>query len=553
MTDRPPGEDHDLRLGAARARLDTMLGSVEATFLTAGERLGQAVEVLSSVQGSFDGLSALVASEELDGTVRRLADIPSALAAAASANSRGATALQRLDDLARGLDRPLARLRKTVGEVQVLAINGRVEAAHVNAMSTDFSVFTRDMGALASQAMAALDRLGRELEQLNRLTVAARADRDEVARAESDALAEIARRLRASVDAVAYRRRETGEAARRVGELSAANAANIGQAIGALQIGDIARQRVEHVMHALDNADPARLGPLCRLQAMQLDHAARELGGEVDRARATFARLAADTGALRSRAADGFRAGSDGTQSFLHALAADLRDALTAMEAYHRDARALQARLEPVIRTVAAMAAHVRSVRDIEADMRIMGLNATLKCGRLGSRGRALGVIAQALRAQAGHTADYAGQVMAGLEEISAVTTGLAEAMDAGTVTALKVLDDAVTVFEAGGRTMNAALSLLSEKVDQAGAALAEVQGCFEGDAMVTCLETGALDLTRLADDLGAPPIQDNQWGDDLAHSYTMASQREVHARFSGMEVGVGGGSPAASLDDIFF
>lgn len=541
------------RLELVRGRLDGVLGSIESTFLGAGEKLATAIDSLQAVTGTFDQLATIVGSEALDDTVRGLEHIPEVLASASSANERNAVALQRLDSLARGLDRPLARLRKTIAEVQVLAINGRVEAAHVNAVSTDFSVFTRDMGMLASQATAALDRLSRELDQLNRLAAAARSNRDAVVRHEGEALAEVASRLRTSVDAVASRRRETAEAACLVGELSRANAASIGQAIGALQIGDIARQRVEHVAQALDNPDPGREGPLCRLQSMQLDHTRLELADEVGRARATFARLTTDAEAMRTRAAKAFRSGADGSRSFLHGLAADLRTALAAMEGYRRDASDLRTRLDPIIATVGEMAAHVRAVRDIEADMRIMGLNATLKCGRLGTHGRALGVIAQALRVQAGSTAESAAQVMAGLEEISAVTRGLGDSAADGAGEAVASLGAAVAAFENGGQTMGNALSILGDKVDEAVAALMDVRQRFDAESMVAALAAGARDLAALADDLGAPP-GDDAWAQDLARSYTMASQREIHARFKGEGAGEAvDAEDAASLDDFFF
>jgi len=47
-------------------------------------------------------------------------------------------------------------------------------------------------------------------------------------------------------------------------------------------------------------------------------------------------------------------------------------------------------------------------LRELEADIRIMGLNTTLECGRLGVPGRPLSAIAQELRDCGSRTASHA-------------------------------------------------------------------------------------------------------------------------------------------------
>lgn len=541
----PPPPGASARIAELRRDLGTALGPIERIFLGAGAHLGEAVDALHSVTEAFDLLADTVDSDGLQAATGAMVRIPDALTAATVANSATSSALHRLDQLAGGLAPPLARLRKTIHEVQVLEVNARIEVGQVARGDIDFSVFTRDIGRLVALAVGELDRLAAELSTLVQATVAARASQDAVDCQQGTALAEVARRLRASAATMAQRRQDAVEAARATRDGARDNAKRVAQAITALQIGDIARQRIEHVDDALATvaaeASGERLGPVCRLQALQLGQTHHELSREIAHACASITALTDEAAATRRQGSERFGSATGGG-SFLHQLAADLTVALDLVGGYRDAGQVLRARLEPVAATVADMVARIEAVHSIEADMRIMGLNATLKCGRLGGSGRALGIIAQELRSHAGHTADDAAKVMAGLKEISAVAQSLrhggANTTPNGEDDVAAILREVVARFTHGGETLDAALALLAHQGESALAHLIQAREALASDGdLMTLLAATADDLGRLADAHGSPDDH-AAWTDDLADRYTMASEREVHARFNGSATG---------------
>ena len=70
---------------------------------------------------------------------------------------------------------------------------------------------------------------------------------------------------------------------------------------------------------------------------------------------------------------------------------------------------------------------HTSTLRSLEEDIRIMGLNMSLKCGRLGTIGLPLMVIAQELRAYSSHIATESGAVTVHLDRMMAIAKSLSD------------------------------------------------------------------------------------------------------------------------------
>jgi hypothetical protein len=298
----------------------------------------------------------------------------------------------------------------------------------------------------------------------------------------------------------------------------------------------------------------AVIASVCRLQAAQIVLAVDDFSAEITRLEHDLdaLRIAADE--ILHRAADIFGdvrddASNRSSTSFLRALGEDARRAKVLMESTAREEDTVRSLINQVIADLGAMNEDMTAIHSIDADMRIMGLNASLKCGRLGDSGRALGVVAQALRVTGHRTEelsrDISAQVTLAMEAAHTLKAHVDSSQhDSRAIFA--TFDDSLTALRTLGEGTDAAMAGLnrtcvkvSDVLTQSGRAL---QPHRDADAAARRIANG---LTVLADRLGANPALDSTVRDHvdrlLRGRYTMASERDIHNVFDH------GGQPATT------
>lgn len=264
--------------------------------------------------------------------------------------------------------------------------------------------------------------------------------------------------------------------------------------------------------------------------------------------------------------------GSDSRKSgsFLSALAKELRQA----DALIRETQEARQEVDRIAAAITGalneLLAQVSAVTRIEVDMRLVGLNTTLRCGRLGDEGRTLSCIAQELRSYANQTVDDAQAVMESLRSVVAAAAPLTASGSEHGADRIAELErqtaaSTVTLEEAGASLSNALAMLESE-----GARVAQFL-CVETNAqgaVVEWMRNGQTRLERLASVLPATE-RDLRLAKErvlglLKGRYTMESERALHAMLDdpkGPTVAAlsqpapaqAARAPAADVDDIFF
>ncbi|HLO79066.1 MAG TPA: hypothetical protein VK196_21630, partial [Magnetospirillum sp.] len=422
------------QLRALVRRLGRMLAGIEPVFTHAGGALADCVGHLDDLKRRFAAMAARIEAEDARGAIAALHEVSSGLNALAEGT---AASEQRLGDLharAAALVPRINRLKKIIGEIQVLAVNAKVEAAHVTVRDVDFTVFTREIDRLAALAGASLGRLSDELGGLLGAISQARGDLAGFVREHRQSLTQVGAHLGHGLAAMASRTQQSAQAMRGLAELSGRMAAAVAQAVEGLQVGDMTRQRGEHVVEALQTllevtatadlpaAHRATLAAsVCRLQAAQAEGAAADLRRDVAQIGSSLDALASDVRDLPPRCAAAY--GAAGGGSFLGELGDHMQAAHRLLGVYAGARARIDQLVSQISHVVAGMVGHIEAIHSIEADMRVMGLNATFKCSRLGGQGRGLSVIAQELRTYSNRTAEDGSAIMAEL-------TGLMQAAE---------------------------------------------------------------------------------------------------------------------------
>lgn len=553
----PPAPIADVArmLGAPRSAIDD-------AFVAVGNELTECAQLISRVTGLIDALPDDLESPDLTEGTTRLAVVGQRAEAIAAELGSPVGDLGRLVLALGAAATPIDQLRRTVKMMGIVAVNARVVAASVVSEMDDFGVFTTDIAELSNSAATTVAEFSTQYQKLNVVVAEAAAARARFAQTQRELLARVARTLHALLADMAEHRREAVQISAATGRMSHEIAQRVATSVMALQVGDATRQRVEHVEAALHKVeqDPALeeiIPQVTELQRRLLAAARQTLGTELDAAAAAVSDIVGDIEDMLKQAAE-LHGGGKGKRSALSAL----RDAVNAAVHVLGDCELERQKLDQVAHSVATtvkvLLEHVEAVEAVEYKMRLVSLNAAVKCAQLGPRGRALDVISQQLRSLTGETVVAAGAAVTRLNEaadLSAEFAREAGASAAGDVSALsREAEAALDLLAAVGQRMDAAIAAIEHDVPRAKGKLADVAEVLRAQGQILeDLSDAEMALAELAGP-GGDLSSHADFFADLRRAYTMDAERRIHDRFTGLKVAEAPRVAAEpALDDIMF
>jgi len=550
------------QLGALATALDGLRAPTEPAFVAVGDALLRTSGMLQRLEGDFAALALRLQASDGATAGAALTDVLGRIGQLAGEEAHKVAVLEQVATAAEDTGTPLRRLGKIIGEVEALSVNARIEAAMVSVADVDFSVFTTEISRLGSQAGRAVDSAADHLARLSPAIAAAKAAELAFERSDGRELDAVRGRLGGCLATLAERQRRAGQAAGAVAQRSRQIAERLAACIAELQINDLTSQRVDHIAQALrrldEVLDPGRItadcqwaaeldgerrqaliASVCRLQAGQLDQAAAEFCRDVGRLKANLATLAADAGEVLAEATTLLGGASE--TSFVEALRAEAERAAALLGSYATAEERLRGTVERVSSGFAAMAEDLAGIQSLDADMRVMGLNASLKCGRLGPTGRALGVVAQELRGCSRRTEEVTRTVAAAISTAVAVSATLSRRAGAdldGAAGLVKAMAGSIAALDALGGALDGAIAGLAAGCSQAAGLLSQAAANIAVDRDFAVGAQGVTArLKAIADQVTVSPAMAETIQADiralLTGRYTMASERILHDLFA--------------------
>ncbi|RAI38895.1 hypothetical protein, partial [Rhodoplanes roseus] len=487
--------------------LGSAAGLAEETFLETGRRLGASVDLLDHLTTLFGSLQG-----ELDGDAFRhatgsLSAVGARAAALGGARRDERATLDHLIGVTTGLRRRIDEIGKEIRTIDVLTINARITASGIGAAGAEFLDYIGGIGRSLAITSTNLQTFRAELIEVARHLGTASAGEAAFTSRHAETVAQVPRRLDASLGQITSRSRTAAGAAADVGIRSRKLAEGVGRVVMALQVGDATRQRMEHAQagaellarvltktHGSDAwaalpADERRalVAAGCALQAAQLTDAAEELGREIAAVHRTLGQLGADAREIARLGREVYGSAAHGDQSFLSELETDVRQARLLFESFRQARENADEIMGEVLCIAHRLVDHIGTVRAVEADIRIMGVNATLKSSRLGTVGRPLAVVADELTRSSARTATEAIAAGADVRTIVETTDALAGPQQAerlAEITAvIEQMDAAIARLHGVAETLATALSALGrdgatviELLDETAAGLARAE-----------------------------------------------------------------------------
>jgi hypothetical protein len=568
-----------------------MSQTVDNGLLVVGDRLTGAVDVLGTLTRRFESLPGELETDALHAASNSLGEVSKHIPAMAEALVNEKTTLSRLVGHNQLVGASIAQLKKTVSVISVLAMNAQIETAHINLAGEDFVAFAKEIVRLSKKAEATIEDYICEHAKLAGLLAEASQAHERFLSTQDETLNVAGQKLAESLQTIETRRRRAADVATEIGTTSKNIGDEIGAVVMALQIGDITRQRLEHVVETLEAcasigepgadrddvppwaqglADGQRNGlvaVILRMESAQLEHAAKEFDVKLRKVIGSLRQLGAEASGIVRLGGATFGSEEYGNRSFLE----DLEESLRRANGLISQCEAARRNVDAVIATLAAsldgLLARISSVKDVETEMRLVGLNTALKCGRLGSQGRTLSVISHELRAYANQTVEDADRLTSSLREISELAEQFKrdrQEWSGGRLSEMKQrLAASCDPFRACGARVGQALDALSIQGSSVGQTLDETAFGLKWHAEITQALTSACSrLGAMAAGLPGETLDEADLATRLESfskgRYTMASERGIHGQFAAKtEDDAPAAAPtdsvSASLEDILF
>uniref|UniRef100_B0T7L4 Methyl-accepting chemotaxis sensory transducer n=1 Tax=Caulobacter sp. (strain K31) TaxID=366602 RepID=B0T7L4_CAUSK len=555
-------------------RLEAARAAIEGRFLEAGDVLSRALDGVAALVSALDRMGQNLDADTARKTTAELAkaaDTLRGLPRSLDARRGQVGDLVKVGDV---LTTCIEEMRQHLAYLRVFAINIKITSGGIVAAGPEFAIFAQEICDVIELGRTQLDTFRGDLLTLDGALRAALVHEDGLARHCADLLPAVPDALIGSANAIAAHHGKIAEVAVSVAALARDVQKKVGGGLAALQIGDITRQRIEHVQAGLALLDAKTPGLTAeqgerleafihRLLAAQLAATAADFHRDVSRIAANVAGMAADAGEmLRLRdLAYGQSQGAEG--GFLRGLENHVGQALGLVA----DIDAGEQAARDVSRS-AAEAAHdltdqIGGIQTMRADVQMMALNTTLKCSRIGETGKPLAVIAVELRQQAIHLEKSAARTLDSLNALSvaAAASDPRASVEGGgeAAAAAGVLSDAAARIHRAGDGAESDLAEAARQGAEVVDMLQRAAGRFDFqrqigsvlDEAADALWAQAGDDDIATDDIG-PTLRPMM--DRLFKTYTMAQERDVHRAMIETLGEAASEAPAAEdPDDVLF
>ncbi len=540
-------------LANVQGTLATLASGLDARFVEAGGALAQAYQIVETLVKSLEGVTSALDREAADAAVQDMRAIADRLTRLPAMQSRRQEALVTIGGAGEALRTPMAQFHRTLRFLRICGLNIKVAAAG----AAEFSGFADTMFEKIDVAEEQMSSFGQEIDGLSSgISEALEAEKllaDECTRV----IPEVPMRLDRDALALQDHQARLGELAVRIAQVAREIRTRLATALGALQIGDITRQRLEHVVTGLSTMDAA-LREASGLAAEDItlieEHILALLAAQAADAVEEFrsqARILAQSLraigpqatallALKDDGKDGGGAQGDGDDDHvLHVLERSIEE-VRSVTGRLQQADELSDRLGTATSATAeSLGRRIAAVQRVKNDVQQMAWNTDLRCRRMGADGQGLAMIATEIRNFSNHLEMLTNGISGTFEQlVDAAAEMRAQAESAGKVDAGKALTASLDCVRDGGDRMREGLSGLDRDAATVGDILRQTTENVDcdaeiGDALgeaVTQLAAAAGDPAMLPE---APPAALGEILAAIHASYTMASEREVHKRFA--------------------
>jgi hypothetical protein len=529
------------QLLAAAEPLGRARDEIEARFIEGGSALMIVHDVISRLLQALDSVAQSMEEGQSGGDRAALMSARARLLALPAAEEARQDHLRRLLQDTVAVRAMMERMKGTLAEVRVCATMTKITSAEMS----EFAGFADDVVTCASDADGQIAFFAERLGKLHARLLPAGEEGGRTVKMAASAAPDLAGAFVAIADTMERKRAELDVLSAKVSVLARDLQSNVAVVLSSLQIGDMTRQRIEHVEFGLDalrelsasGEGDARgfVATASRLLAAQTEGLVSDFRASAVRVVDTLGSIARSAEAIleaRGLVAAGADAADGGFLSRLDDSMDQARRVVLGIEAAHGRAAEIRASTLETADELLGNVGSIGNLSNVKDDMRCLAINAYLRCSRAGDKARAVGAVAMELQTLAKTLGAVTEQILGQVATLGRNASALADsAGESG-------LGDVIVELASGVRSARERMDRGLAEMDELGAAVASKVAAtiaaldFErglGDALAEAQSHFAASLRH--DDEPADPADPRLevFSSKMLAVYTMASEREVH------------------------
>ncbi|WP_064694370.1 methyl-accepting chemotaxis protein [Rhizobium aegyptiacum] len=534
-----PGRDVSQTLEAARSQ-------VEERFLEAGTVLLSVMDVLNRLLNSLESVTTALDNKESSDTSADLQATVESLMALPVTEENRQQALVSLAQTGRELRKHVADMQETMRYLRTFAVTVKITGAGL----AEFAGFAQEILERIYSGTDEVNRFAAHLDSLEKEVKLAVSLGASVSRAYAGTVPAVAAALRDDAATITRHRKELSVVAREVAAIARGVQTKVASTLSALQIGDITRQRIEHVQATFSlledffaGEDGAKLDVDARqrlqnvihhLTAAQMSEMCAEFQRDSENVVKTIASFDHDMREILKLRDQMSSESGEADGNFMRALESSVSAAHEIVKQVDAASRQADQVSQSTIGTAAKLFEAIGNIRAVKTDIHYMALNTNLRCSRLGEEGKSINVVTAELRIFAGKLDDSADAIVNGLPALEAAAGRVAPATDAraggldesltsavdNIRSAANVMEDELKVLAENGGEVATKIRLLIGKLDFQHD-LGDVLAC-SADLLVNVAGAEIADISDLAETIAPLDCK-------IFKLYTMVQERNTH------------------------
>ena len=548
--------------GAVEA-LTHLAGATEDEFLQIGSQLQDFYRRSSDISVMANTLVDMVSGDQTKTLIDRLremvADMEAYLADAHERNRHSCATLSGITSLLDTVSPPLEGFRKLTKTLRMLGISTKIESSRLGDMGEGFLTLAQDVGRLSqlvSEKSANILNHRQELASMinDNLRLMHAGESAQDAKLEG-ALANTARSLGELTDVNA----RCSSFGAMISAVSGEVSEDINEVVSSLQMHDMTRQQVEHILEALQHLLASigesvsgaagdvftkklviEAGDVCELQSAQLQHAASDLCSAVDSVIANLRDVAGKQSSMAAATLSTTGIAGAGGGSFMDTISKGLATVTGVLAACSQTDREVSATLHRVSETMREMTGFVGDIEDIGTEIALIALNSQIKAAHTGKEGAALGVLAEAIKrlsvdaiSQTAAVSDILMQINASTANLFSEATEETKLLCARISAVEKELDIILASLGDMNRNQLTILNSLNEQVGRLTGDIGRATGSIDVHTRVRRMSDQVeSDLDRIVERARRIEPASSEFKENLRHMeerYTMQSERHIH------------------------
>jgi hypothetical protein len=542
------------------AGIDDRFTQVGCTLATTVEAIDRIASCLQQVGNAFETGEAATSVDNLTGAADRLSDVSSQLG-----KRTGEVTLVRT--ISKTLNKDVADVHKALEVLQIYAINVKIAASGADA----FVDFADRMKAQLIAGEHHISGFNGKLGELEHSLAGMESSDERLATECAKVVPHVPERLIADATELRAHQTKLARLARETGDLALSIQGNVANVLGAIQIGDIVRQRLEHVLTGcalleaqLPGCDPAEGAAtrhhMTRIFVAQLFDTAADFRREMELLAASLRQIEPKAARLLALQ-KGEGAGADG-QAFLRRLEKGIAEADTMTAQLRLADRQADETIHIIIDTVNDLAVRAAAMRNLRIDVQQMAINIGLRCRRVEAIGRPVTIVANEIRGYSERLDATIDNITTAAGDLNGISLRMQDSINGNEARSADDLACSLEAIREGAKLTEKAMASAGSDVGDVFRALRRTADQLEeGLDLGGTIDAIASSLSQLA----GPEVAISEFGGnlvrmlmaELGRSYTMAREREIHDQFRLADMACLVSAPAASNalendDDLF-